>query len=251
MIDLILLVIIIGSALLGLMRGMLATVLGVTSWFIAGWAAFQFGGDAALMIAGATRPGAGDYVGGYLLVFVGVWLGMLLLRLLVRGLVDSTQLLRVPDRLLGLGLGTVRGVLFAVLAVLLLSFSSLPRKPAWQQSSVIPVLQPMAGWLRAQLPEPPELPSMPSMPSVQSMPMMDLGKSVLTGDNAGPNEQDQGSGLPAALLGLMGPAPRADDSSPADPAGALPANIDPAQVRPGQPDPKRVEVQGQARPPSR
>lgn len=249
MIDVILLGIIGLSALLGLMRGLLATVLGITTWLIAGWAAVQFGEPAAQLLS--NRPGAGDYVGGFLMVFIGTWLGMLLLRLMLRSLVDSTQFLRVPDRMLGLCLGAARGLLFAVLAVFLLGFTSLPRKPAWQQSSVVPMLQPMAGWMRAQLPEPPDLPSLPSLPSIQSVPMMDLGKSVLTGDNGGPNEQDQGSGLPAALLGLKGQAQRANDSSPADPAGALPANIDPAQVRPGQPDPKRVEAQGQARPPSR
>ena len=31
------------SALIGLMRGLLATVLGVVSWVVSGWAAFHFG----------------------------------------------------------------------------------------------------------------------------------------------------------------------------------------------------------------
>lgn len=243
MIDLVLLLIIIASALFGLMRGLLATVLGVASWLIAGWAAFQFGERAALMLSGAAmQPSVGEYVGGYLLVFIGVRLAMALLGLLLRGMVDATVLLKWPDRLLGLLLGAVRGLLFAVLAVLLLGFTSMPGKPGWQQSQVVPLLQPSADWLRGWLPEPPPLPDIA---------LMDLGKSVLAGDNDGPNEREQGGGLPAMVLKAMGQRQHADDSGPADPAGALPANIDPAQVRPGQPDPTRVEAQGQARPPSR
>ena len=242
MIDLLLLALIGVSALFGLMRGLLATVLGVLNWLLAGAAAFYYGERAALMLADQATPSAGDYAGGYLLVFIGVLLAATLVGRLLRGVVDATVLLKWPDRLLGLALGVVRGGLFAVLAVLLLGFTSMPQEPGWRQSSVVPWLQPTADWLREKLPHPPESPAMA---------LMDLGKSVLAGDNGGPNEQDQGSGLPAALLGLKGQAQRANDSSPADPAGALPANIDPAQVRPGQLKPIRVEPQGQARPPSR
>jgi len=132
----------------------------------------------------------------------------------------------------------------AVLAVLLLGFTSMPEEPGWRQSSVVPWLQPTADWLREKLPHPPESPAMA---------LMDLGKSVLAGDNGGPNEADAGSGLlPASLEGTrFDPRQRSAEESRADPAGALPSNIDPAQVRPGQLKPIRVEPQGQARPPSR
>jgi len=243
-IDLLLLALIGVSALFGLMRGLLATVLGVLNWLLAGVAAFYYGERAALMLADQGQPSAGDYAGGYLLVFIGVLLAATLVGRLLRGVVDATVLLKLPDRLLGLALGIVRGVLFAVLAVLLLGFTSMPQEPGWRQSSVVPWLQPTADWLREKLPHPPESPAMA---------LMDLGKSVLAGDNGGPNEADAGSGLlPASLEGTrFDPRQRSAEESRADPAGALPSNIDPAQVRPGQLKPIRVEPQGQARPPSR
>lgn len=244
MIDLALLALIGVSALFGLMRGLLATVLGVLNWLLAGAAAFYYGERAALLLAGQAQPSAGDYAGGYLLVFVGVLLAASLVGRLLRGVVDATVLLKWPDRLLGLALGLLRGVLFAVLAVLLLGFTSMREEAGWRHSSVLPWLQPMADKLREKLPQPPESPAMA---------LMDLGKSGLAGDNGGPNEADAGSGLlPAQLEGTrFDPRQGSGQQGRADPAGALPSNIDPAQVRPGQLKPIRVEPQGQARPPSR
>ncbi|MCD9087921.1 CvpA family protein [Stenotrophomonas sp. SY1] len=244
MLDLLLLGLIAISALLGLIRGLLATVLGVASWGLAAWAALLYGESAAQFLSAGSPAESGDYIGGYLLVFIGVLLVMALLGMLLRGVVNATVLLKWPDRLLGLGLGTLRGVLLAVLAVFALGFSSMREAPAWRQSVVLPWLQPMADWLREQLPKPSQSPAMS---------LMDLGKSVLAGDNGGPNESDAGSGLLPALLEQVGNdhRQRAGQDNPVDPAGALPSNIDPAQVRPGQPDPTRVEVHGQARPPSR
>lgn len=243
MLDLLLLGLIGLSALFGLLRGLLATVLGVASWLLAGAASLHYGERAAQFLAGAAPPESGDYAGGYLLVFIGVLLVMALIGMLLRGVVNSTVLLKGPDRLLGLGLGLLRGGLLAVLAVLVLGFTSMRESPAWQQSAVLPWLEPMAGWLREQLPQ----------PRLPDNAWVDLGKTVLAGDNGGPNEPDAGNGLLPALLEQVGKShhQRAPADTPEDPAGALPPNIDPAQVRPGQPDPQRVEVHGQARPPSR
>lgn len=44
MIDIVLGVIILVSALLGLLRGFVAIVVGTLSWLLAGWATFMFGG---------------------------------------------------------------------------------------------------------------------------------------------------------------------------------------------------------------
>ena len=90
MIDLVLLALIGVSALFGLMRGLLATVLGVVNWLLAGAAAFYYGARAALLLADQGQPSAGDYVGGYLLVFIGVLLAATLIGRLLRGVVDAT-----------------------------------------------------------------------------------------------------------------------------------------------------------------
>ena len=247
MIDLILFSLIGLSALIGVMRGMLATVLGMMSWVVAGWAAIHFGDTVALMLSNGAPPSVGDYGGGYALAFVGTLAGLFLFGMLLRSLVNATPLLRWPDRLLGLGLGVARGVLMSVFLVLVLGFTSITEKAAWRQSVLLPSLQPMAGWLRQKLPQPPDLGELPHAA------LMDLGKSVLAGDNARPNETDVGIGQPAALLQQAGflPSKQQETGRSVDPARALPSNIDPAQVRPDHPDSTRAGAQGQARPPSR
>ena len=233
MIDLLLLGVIVVSALFGLMRGLLATVFGVLGWLLAGWAAFRFGHDASVMLSGGATPTLGQYAAGHAIAFFGVLLVVSAIGLLLRGVVDSTVLLKGPDRLFGFGLGIVRGVLLAVVA---------DGEP-WRRSQVASWLHPPADWLRARLPE---------LPAVPEHPLLDLGKAVLAGDNAGLSEHEAGSGLPQAM------PERAEDARPAatggsrqDPAKAWPSNIDPAQVRPDHPGPARTGPSGQARPPSR
>ena len=237
MIDLLLLGVIVVSALFGLMRGLLATVFGVLGWLLAGWAAFRFGHDASVMLSGGATPTLGQYAAGHAIAFFGVLLVVSAIGLLLRGVVDSTVLLKGPDRLFGFGLGIVRGVLLAVLAVLVADGEP------WRRSQVASWLHPPADWLRARLPE---------LPAVPEHPLLDLGKAVLAGDNAGLSEHEAGSGLPQAM------PERAEDARPAatggsrqDPAKAWPSNIDPAQVRPDHPGPARTGPSGQARPPSR
>lgn len=237
MIDLLLLGVIAASALLGLMRGLLATVFAVASWLVAGWAAFSHGRDAAVMLAGSEAPTLGQYAAGHVLAFVVVMLVVSALGMLLRGLVNSTVLLKAPDRLLGFALGAVRGLLLAVLLVLVLGFTSVAEEAEWQRSQVVAWLQGPAGWLRARLPD---LPAMPE----QSL--LDLGKAVLAGDNAGLNDDDAGSGLPQVV-----PEAGGDVAPQAAPEGARPSNLDPAQVRPDHADPVRAGPSGQARPPSR
>ena len=243
MIDLLLLGVIVVSALFGLMRGLLATVFGVLGWLLAGWAAFRFGHAATLMLSGGAMPTMGQYAAGHAIAFFGVLLAVSAIGMLLRGVVDSTLLLKGPDRLLGFGLGIVRGVLLAVLAVLVLGFTPVADGEEWRRSQVASWLRSPADWLRERLPE---------LPAVTEHPLLDLGKAVLAGDNAALSEHEAGSGLPRAMPeGAEDARPAATGGSRQDPAKAWPSNIDPAQVRQDHADPGRAGDQGQARPPSR
>ncbi|KFA39094.1 colicin V synthesis protein, partial [Xanthomonas vasicola pv. musacearum NCPPB 4384] len=138
-------------------------------------------------------------------------------------------------------------------------FTPLPREPAWRQSVLLPMLQPGAGWMRAQLPAW-RMPSM-DMPSMElgNLPT-ELGKLPSAGDNTDLGKALGGSGLSDTITRALGkPGKTAGDgrdnllqagAAQRAPTRAMPANIDPAQVRGGESDPARVESQGQARPPS-
>ncbi|KAB7766309.1 CvpA family protein [Xanthomonas maliensis] len=242
MIDLILGVIIVVSALLGLLRGFVAIVVGTLSWLLAGWASFQFGALAARWLADGRAPSTTETLGGHAIVFVAVLVAVALVGMAIRAGVDAVRL-NGTDRMLGFGLGLIRGAFLCCVLVLLMGFTPLVREPAWQQSVLLPLLSPGSAWMRAQLPA-----WQGPVTELSNVPM-ELGKLPSTGDNAAPGNALSGSGLSDTVshaLDRFGNA--ASDGQ--HPAQALPANIDPAQVRDGEHDPARVVPQGQARPPS-
>lgn len=150
--DWVLLAIVAVSALFGLMRGFVGVAASLVAWVLAGWAAFHFGGGAALLLARDGDPSAGQLFAGYALSFLVVLVVVGLVGWLVRQAVKSVGL-SGADRALGLALGMVRGAFVASALVLLLGLTSLPRDPEWQESQVVAVFVPGAQWLRGWLPE--------------------------------------------------------------------------------------------------
>lgn len=150
-VDWVLLAIVAISALFGLMRGFVGVLASLAAWVLAGWAAFRFGAEVALMIASDGGPGPGQLLAGYALSFLVVLLAVGLVGWLVRKLVQTVGLSGL-DRLLGLLLGVARGAFVACALVLLLGLTELPRKVQWQASPVVPVFVPGAQWMRAWLP---------------------------------------------------------------------------------------------------
>jgi len=231
-IDLVLLGVIGLSALLGLFRGFIGIVVGTLSWLLAVWLSFLFGGAAADWLAQGQHPGLSHYLGGYGGVFVVVFAAVALVGWLIRAAVNAVRLGGL-DRIAGFGLGALRGVVLACVLVLLMGYSSLPQEAAWRQSQVVPWLAPGAQWMRAQLPD-------------WSVPVTDLGKLALPGDNG----DLSATGQPVALPAAEGRAGQGGETATAEPAAALPRNIEPAPARDGESGPRRVDPHGQARPPS-
>jgi len=151
-VDWVLLAVVGVSALLGLMRGFVGVLASLAAWVLAGWAAFRFGAQVALVLASDGEPGPGQLLAGYGLSFLVVLLAVGLVGWLVRKLVHSVGLSGL-DRLLGLLLGFARGALVACLLVLLMGLTGLPRTPEWRASPVVPVFAPGAQWMQGWLPE--------------------------------------------------------------------------------------------------
>jgi membrane protein required for colicin V production len=167
--DLSLLALIGVSALLGLLRGFVAAVASVLAWVLGAWAAFRYGAQAALLLADASRPTPGELFGGYAICFVAALLLVGAVGWLVGRLVKGVGLSGL-DRLLGLGLGLLRGAFVACAAVLLLGLTAVAREPAWRNSRVVPVLLPGAALLRNLLPR-------------WVAERVDFGNAAPTGDN--------------------------------------------------------------------
>lgn len=195
---------IVVSTLLGLLRDFVGIVVGTLSWLLAGLAAFLFGDRAAHQFADGAHPGMTDYLGDYALTFVGVMIVVALVGMVIKASVRNTRLSGV-DQLAGGGLGLVRGGFFACVLVLPLSFTPLPREAAWRQSHVLPVIEPGAAWMRAQLPEL-SVPQMPAMPglrdmNVESLRGLEFNKPALSGDNGALNDKFQQAAAQLPQLG--------------------------------------------------
>ncbi|WP_363796313.1 CvpA family protein [Lysobacter firmicutimachus] len=139
------------SALLGLARGLIGVAASLAAWLLAGVAAVVFGGDVGRSL-GDGQVGWGEYLGGYALCFVVVWVGVGLIGWVVRRIAHSYGLSEM-DRLLGLALGAVRGVIFACALLVFLGMTTLPRERAWRESGLAAVLMPGAELMRSALPE--------------------------------------------------------------------------------------------------
>lgn len=250
MIDMVLLAIIGVSALLGLIKGFVGIVVSTAAWLLAAWASFQFGEDTAHWLAEGAVPSSSELLGGYVLTFIGVLVTVGVVGMVLKTLVRSTHLTGI-DRVLGFGLGLLRGGAIACVLVLLMSFTPLRREPAWQQSQILPVLTPGAEWMHGHLPD--------WSPS----PSLELPNDALTGDN-GVRET---SVSPTPMLeqplvkqvmsqaldrsrNPLATGPRRETST-VDPVNIEPAGQDPAAIRPDETDPANIESRGQARPGSK
>lgn len=140
------------STVLGLVRGFIGVLASLAAWVLAGWAAFRFGAQLAVVLAGGGEPGPSELFGGYAISFLVVLVVVGLVGWGVRKLVHGVGLSGV-DRFLGLVLGLARGMFVACVLVLLMGFTALPQDAEWRRSRTLPVLLPGALFLRGWLPD--------------------------------------------------------------------------------------------------
>ncbi|ALN56695.1 CvpA family protein [Lysobacter yananisis] len=147
-----LLLIVALSALLGMARGLIGVAMSLAAWLLAGLGAFLFGGDVAHAL-GDSGLSWGSYAAGYTLCFAAIWIGVGILGYVIRTVAHSYGLSEM-DRLMGLGLGTLRGLIFACALLVVLGMTTLPRERSWRDSSLAKVLMPGAQLMRSALPDP-------------------------------------------------------------------------------------------------
>lgn len=139
------------SAILGMARGLIGVAVSLAAWLLAGVGAFLFGGEVGRSL-GDGQMGWASYMGGYALAFVAIWITVGLIGLVIRRIAHSYGLSEM-DRLMGLGLGAIRGLIFACALLVTLGMTTLPRERAWRESSLAALLMPGAKLMRSGLPD--------------------------------------------------------------------------------------------------
>ena len=130
--DIIVLIVILLSALIGLARGLISEVLSLASWAL------------ALILALYLAPWVGERLSadladarlaiGFAIVFVAVLIAGAIAQWLVRKLVESSGLTGT-DRFLGFLFGSARGVLVCIVALIVMR--PFAEDTDWWQASVV------------------------------------------------------------------------------------------------------------------
>jgi membrane protein required for colicin V production len=157
LLDIILIVIMLVSALLAMVRGFMREVLAITAWVLAA--------VATLYSYGKLLPLATSYFNSTVVATLAVVGGVFLLTLLVVSVLtirisDMVLDSRVGalDRTLGFLFGLARGLVIVVIAYMFFDWLVPDRsKPEWVLHAKSKVVLSSAGdWLKAQLPDDPE-----------------------------------------------------------------------------------------------
>lgn len=150
--DVLILLILLGSTLIGVLRGFIREAVSVAFWILAIWAAWQFGPVVEPHLGGLLAdPNIAPWVGRLvilILVLLVGWVAGMLLSYFTRSLG-----LGPLDRVIGLMFGVVRGLVLVGLVVIGGELLHLNQEPWWGQSKLIPIGETVGDWLRAMVGE--------------------------------------------------------------------------------------------------
>jgi membrane protein required for colicin V production len=150
--DVLILLILLGSTLIGALRGFIREAVSVAFWILAIWASWKFGPIVEPHLGGLLAyPSVAPWVARLVILTVVLLLGWvvgMLLSYLTRGLG-----LGPVDRIIGLLFGIVRGIVLVGLLVIGGELLQLNSQDFWGRSKLIPFGETVGDWLRAMVGE--------------------------------------------------------------------------------------------------
>ena len=149
-VDYIIIAIILVSAVLSLMRGLVREVLSLAVWVVAVGVGYFFHPYLAARIPWIEVDGLRT-LAAFTLLFVAAMILGALVSYLVSSLFEKAGI-SGTDRLLGGIFGALRGAVLVVCLVLLAGMMPLSSQPWWQASALLGRFVEAAGWLKQQMP---------------------------------------------------------------------------------------------------
>ena len=150
--DVLILLILLGSTLIGALRGFIREAVSVAFWILAVWAAWQFGpaiepGLGGLLADPVIAPWVGRLVVLVLVLLVGWVVGMVL------SYFSRSLGLGPLDRVIGLFFGILRGMVLVGLITIGGELLHMNNEDWWGRSKLIPYGETIGDWLRAMVGE--------------------------------------------------------------------------------------------------
>jgi membrane protein required for colicin V production len=150
--DVLILLVLLGSTLIGALRGFVREAVSVVFWILAIWLAWQMGPAIEPHLGGlladpSVAPWIGRLVILVLVLLVG-WLAAMLLSYLTRSVG-----LGPLDRVIGLFFGIVRGMVLVGLLIIGGELLHMNHEEWWGRSKLVPYGETLGDWLRAMVGE--------------------------------------------------------------------------------------------------
>ena len=152
-VDLALVALLLVSIVIGIWRGLVFEVMSLAGWVVAYFAAPPLAPLVQEMLPEQRFDPSVIHLVALVIAFFAVLLIWSLATRLVKALIHATPLSAV-DRLGGAGFGALRGVVIALLLVLVIGASPLAQSNPWQASVAAPLLTGVLRDLTPLLPEP-------------------------------------------------------------------------------------------------
>jgi membrane protein required for colicin V production len=150
--DVFILLTLVGSTLIGVLRGFVREVVSVVFWILAIWLSWKLGPAVEPHLGGLLKdpnvaPWAGRLVILVLVLLAGWIVGMLL------GYFTRSLGLGPMDRIMGLLFGIVRGLVLVGLLIIGGELLHMNNEEWWHQSKLVPYGEHVGDWLRAMVGE--------------------------------------------------------------------------------------------------
>ena len=150
--DVLIVLVLLGSTIIGLLRGFVREAASLVFWVAAIWAAWKFGPLVEPHLGGVLAdPAVAPWVGRLcvlVLVLLIGWVVGMLLSYLTRSLG-----LGVMDRVIGVLFGIVRGMVLVGLLIIGGELLHLNQEEWWSRSKLVPYGETVGDWLRAMVGE--------------------------------------------------------------------------------------------------
>ncbi len=151
-VDVLILVVLLGSTVIGALRGFVREAVSVVFWILAVWGAWQFGPTIEPHLGGLLAdPSIAPWVGRLVilvLILVIGWVAGMLLSYFTRSIG-----LGPLDRVIGVLFGIVRGMVLVGLMIIGGELLHLNQEEWWGRSKLVPYGETMGDWLRAMVGE--------------------------------------------------------------------------------------------------
>ena len=150
-IDVVILVVIGISFLIGLVRGFVRETLSLITWAVALWAAFTFADRFTQHFEQFLSDPTLRLIASFIVVFIITLVLLSLIGFFLSSVFESTGLTGI-DRSLGGVFGILRGAIIVAVLIILAGFTGFPNEPWWQESVLIDHFKPLVIFIHDLIP---------------------------------------------------------------------------------------------------